>query len=163
MLGTTWGSANDTPTEVVIEAANLPDETWTEVEHLTNMNVDFTSYSPDRYQSPHIALGAPYTDVRLVVKKTVNANKSDRYDSNGNPFVALGRFQVYRAVEGEPDPIDPKDNINLLFIGNSITAGATLGNASTQAPPIVCRALMISLVSSIMQRRFIGRMADIYI
>jgi acetyl esterase/lipase/lysophospholipase L1-like esterase len=142
MLGTTWGSANDTPTEVIIEAANLPDETWTEVEHLTNMNVDFTSYSPDRYQSPHIALGAPYTDIRFVVKKTVNANKSDRYDSNGNPFVALGRFQVYRAVEGEPDPIDPKDNINLLFIGNSITAGATLGNASTQAPPIVCRALI---------------------
>lgn len=141
MIGTTWGSANDTPTEVVIEAANLPGY-WTEVEHLTGMNADFTGYSPDRYQSPHIALGTGYTDIRFVVKQTVNVAKSDRYDSNGNPFVALGRFQVYRAVEGEPDPIDPRDNINLLFIGNSITAGATLSNASTQAPPIVCRSLI---------------------
>ena len=34
------------------------------------------------------------------------------------------------------------DEINLVFIGNSITAGALLGNASEQAPPIVCRALV---------------------
>lgn len=34
------------------------------------------------------------------------------------------------------------NNINLLFIGNSITAGATLSNASTQAPPIVCGQLV---------------------
>lgn len=142
MIGTTWGSANDTPTEMIIEAANLPDNNWTEVEHLTNMNNDFMGWNPDRYQSPHIALGASYTDIRFVVKKTVNAGKSDRYDANGNPFVALGRFQVYRAVEGEPDFIDPKDNINLLFIGNSITAGALLSNASTQAPPIVCASLI---------------------
>lgn len=33
-------------------------------------------------------------------------------------------------------------HINLLFIGNSITAGATLSNAAQQAPPIVCRALV---------------------
>ena len=32
--------------------------------------------------------------------------------------------------------------INLLFIGNSITAGATLSSASTQAPPIVCGQLV---------------------
>ena len=30
-------------------------------------------------------------------------------------------------------------NINLLFIGNSITAGATISNAATQAPPAICR------------------------
>ena len=142
MIGTTWGSANDTPTEVIIEAANLPDDNWTEVEHLTGMNANFTGWSPDRYESPRIALGTGYTDIRFVVKQTVNVGKSDRYDANGNPYVALGRFQVYRAVEGEPDPIDPKENINLLFIGNSITAGATLSNASSQAPPIVCRALV---------------------
>ena len=142
MLGTTWGSACDTPTEVIIQGANLPDGEWTEITHLTDMQVDFTTYSPDRYESPHIALGAAYTDLRFVVKKTINANRSDRYDANGNPFVALGRFQVYRAVEGEPDPIDPKENINLLFIGNSITAGATLSNASTQAPPILARAMV---------------------
>lgn len=37
---------------------------------------------------------------------------------------------------------DACDEINLVFIGNSITAGALLGNASEQAPPIVCRALV---------------------
>lgn len=37
---------------------------------------------------------------------------------------------------------NPKVNINLVFIGNSITAGATLSNASTQAPPILARTLV---------------------
>lgn len=142
MLGTTWGSACDTPTEIILQAANLPDGEWTEIIHLDNMQADFTSFSPDRYESPHIALGAEYTDLRFVVKKTINAGRSDRYDATGRPFVSLGRFQVYRAVEGEEDPIDKKDNINLLFIGNSITAGATLSSASTQAPPIVCGQLV---------------------
>lgn len=45
-------------------------------------------------------------------------------------------------LRNETDSIDPKANINLLFIGNSITAGATLSNASTQAPPILCRSLI---------------------
>lgn len=142
MIGSTWSSTYDTPTEMVIEVANLPDNNWTEVEHLTNMDADFIGWNPDCYESPHIDFGATYTDIRFVVKKTVNAGNSSRYDRNGNPFVSLGRFQVYSAVEGEPDPIDQKDNINLLFIGNSITAGATLSNASTQAPPIVCRSLI---------------------
>ena len=142
MLGTIWGTANDTPTEMIIEAAVLPGEGWTEVAHLRDMQDDFSSFSPDRYQSPRIALAKPSTDLRFRVKKTINAAKSDRYDANGNPFVALGRFQVYRAIEGEEEPIDPKENINLLFIGNSITAGATLSDASTQAPPIVCRSLV---------------------
>ena len=142
MIGSTWNATYDTPTEMVIEAANVPNGEWTQVEHLTNMNEDFYSFQPDRYESPHIDLGAAYTYIRFVVKKTVNAGNSSRYDKNGNPFVSLGRFQVYRAIEGEPDPIDPKENINLLFIGNSITAGATLSNASTQAPPIVCRSLI---------------------
>ena len=141
MLGSTWSQTFDTPVEMVIMAANLPGE-WTEVAHLTDMQNDFTGWTPDRYQSPHIALGAAYTDMRFVVKKTMNAGKSYRYDANGNPFVSLGRFQVYRAVEGEEEPVDPKENINLLFIGNSITAGATLSNAAQQAPPIVCRQLI---------------------
>ena len=127
---------------MVIEAANLPDGKWTEVGHLTDMDADFFSFTPDRYESPHVDLGVACTDIRFVVKKTVNAGNSNRYDANGNPFVSLGRFQVYRAVEGEAEPIDPKENINLLFIGNSITAGATLRYASTQAPPIVCRSLV---------------------
>lgn len=49
---------------------------------------------------------------------------------------------VLPARADDPAPINPKDNINLLFIGNSITAGATLSKASTQAPPIVCGKLV---------------------
>lgn len=45
-------------------------------------------------------------------------------------------------AHAEPDSVEAKTTINLLFIGNSITAGATLGNASVEAPPIVCRALI---------------------
>ncbi|MBR4643822.1 MAG: alpha/beta hydrolase fold domain-containing protein [Bacteroidaceae bacterium] len=142
MIGSMWSSTYDTPTEMIIQAANLPDGGWTEITHLKNMDEDFTSFRPDRYTSPHIDLINTYTDIRFVVKKTTNAGNSNRYDVNGNPYVSLGRFQVYRAVEGEEDPVEPTDNINLLFIGNSITAGATLSNASTQAPPIVCRALI---------------------
>ena len=142
MIGSTWNATYDTPTEMIIEAADLPNGEWTEVVHLTDMDADFYGWNPDRYESPHIDLGAAHSYIRFIVKKTVNAGNSSRYDRNGNPFVSLGRFQVYRAVEGEPDPIDPKENINLLFIGNSITAGATLSNASTQAPPIVCRSLI---------------------
>ena len=35
-----------------------------------------------------------------------------------------------------------EEHINLLFIGNSITAGATLTNRSAEAPPIVCGELV---------------------
>lgn len=142
MIGSMWQQTFDTPTEMIIQAANLPDGKWTEITHLYNMEQDFTSFSPDRYTSPHIDLQGEYTDMRFVVKKTMNAGNSSRYDSNGNPFVSLGRFQVYRAIEGEEEPVDPKANINLVFIGNSITAGATLSNASTQAPPIIARSLV---------------------
>lgn len=142
MIGSMWSFTFDTPTDIIIQGANLPDGEWTEITHLTNMEADFYNFSPDKYTSPHIALGAAYTDLRFVVKKTMNAANSSRYDSNGNPFVSLGRFQVYRAVEGEEPAPEPTDNINLLFIGNSITAGATLSSAATQAPPIVCGQLV---------------------
>ena len=141
MIGSNWQATYDTPTEVIIMAANLPDGEWKEVAHLKDMQYDFTGFSPDRYTSPHIALGAAYTDVRFVVKNTVTA-ASGRRDTNGNPFVSLGRFQVYRAVKGIADPIDEKANINLLFIGNSITYGAGLSSPDTQAPPAVCRTLV---------------------
>lgn len=137
MIGSAWQATYDTPTEVVIMAANLPG-TWTQVAHLTNMQDDFTSFTPERYESPHIDLGAAYTDVKFLVKKTY----ANRRQSAGGLLLSLGRFQIYEAYEGEPDPIDPKANINLLFIGNSITYGATLSNPSVQAPPIVCRALV---------------------
>jgi len=142
MIGSMWNSTFDTPIEIILLGTNQPNGEWTEITHLTEMQNDFTSFRPDRYESPHIALGAAYTDLRFVVKKTMNYASTNRYDKNGNPYVSLGRFQVYRAVEGEEDPVEPSDNINLLFIGNSITAGATLSNASTEAPPIVCGQLV---------------------
>ena len=141
MIGSNWQATYDTPTEVIIMAANLPDGDWTEVAHLKDMQYDFTAFSPDRYTSPHIDLGADYTDVRFVVKNTVTA-ASGRRDVNGNPFVSLGRFQVYKAVWSKVEPVEPKENINLLFIGNSITYGAGLANPSTEAPPVVCRSLV---------------------
>lgn len=50
--------------------------------------------------------------------------------------------QLGTVPTGETEPVQPKDNIKLLFIGNSITAGATLSDASSQAPPIICRKLI---------------------
>ena len=137
MIGSAWQATYDTPTEVVIMAANLPG-TWTQVAHLTNMQDDFTSFTPERYESPHIDLGAEYTDVKFLVKKTY----ANRRQSAGGLLLSLGRFQIFEAYEGEPDPIDPSANINLLFIGNSITYGATLSNPPVQAPPVLCRALV---------------------
>ena len=51
-------------------------------------------------------------------------------------------MQAQHDKQTEEEPVPTGQNINLLFIGNSITAGALLGNASQQAPPIVCRALI---------------------
>ena len=144
MIGSTWVSTSDTPTEVVVMATNDLNGEWTEVEHLKDMQYDFTSFSPERYTSPRIALGAEYSYVRFVVKKTINVNNSSRYDTNGNPFVSLGRFQVYNAVKSAPTPVDKEDCINLLFIGNSITYGAGLSFPATEAPPAVCRELVES-------------------
>ncbi|MBR3372472.1 MAG: alpha/beta hydrolase fold domain-containing protein [Bacteroidaceae bacterium] len=142
MIGSMWASTYDTPTEMVLYATNDPSGEWTEITTLTEMSADFTSFSPDMYESPHIDLGAEYTDLRFVVKKTMTYSSTVRHDANGNPYVSLGRFQVYSAKEAGDDPIDPKDNINLLFIGNSITYGATLGSPASQAPPILCRAMI---------------------
>ena len=142
MIGSMWASTFDTPTEIVLYATNDPSGEWTEIMTLTEMSADFTSFSPDMYESPHIDLGAEYTDLRFVVKKTMTDSSAARHDANGNPYVSLGRFQVYSAKEAGDGPIDPKDNINLLFIGNSITYGATLGSPASQAPPILCRAMI---------------------
>lgn len=144
MIGSNWQSTYDTPTEVEILAANLPDGEWKMIQKLENMDADFTAMRPERYTSPHIDLGAAYTDVKFLVKKTLVNRNADGTSKTGL-LLSLGRFQVYEAVEGEeptPDPVDPKENINLVFIGNSITYGATLSSPSTQAPPIICRQLI---------------------
>ena len=49
---------------------------------------------------------------------------------------------IQSSLKGKPEHVNQKGPINLLFIGNSITAGATLSNASAQAPPIVCGQLV---------------------
>ncbi|MBQ7997452.1 MAG: lipolytic protein G-D-S-L family [Paludibacteraceae bacterium] len=39
-------------------------------------------------------------------------------------------------------PVQSQEVINLLFIGNSITYGDQLSDPATQAPPVICRALV---------------------
>lgn len=143
MIGSAWSSTYDTPTEVVVQAANLPEDEWHTITTLTNMEADFTSYCPERYTSPHIDFGAEYTDVKFLIKKTYANRRAGGSESNGL-LLSLGRFQIYRAVQKEKDdePVNPRENINLVFIGNSITAGATLSDAASQAPPIICRQLI---------------------
>ena len=147
LIGSAWGGTFDTPLEVEIQAANLPDGEWKTVQTISNMDEEFTSLQPERYTSPHVDLGAKYSDVKFLVKKTMGNRRAGGSDKNGI-LLCLGRFQVYQAVKTvvkEPknqEPVDPKANINLVFIGNSITYGATLPNPTTQAPPIICRQLV---------------------
>ena len=145
MTGSNWQSTQDTPTEVDILAANLPNGGWKLIQTLKDMDNDFTTLRPEHYTSPHIDLGTAYTDVKFVVKHTLANRTCDRTDRTGL-LLSLGRFQVYEAVETDVEekdvPIDPKANINLVFIGNSITYGATLEDPSTQAPPILVRQMV---------------------
>lgn len=60
----------------------------------------------------------------------------------GAVLLVAGSVCARPQVTDKKEPVDPKATINLLFIGNSITAGATLSSASTQAPPILCRKLI---------------------
>lgn len=48
------------------------------------------------------------------------------------------------AMRGHEDDAQGKapTSINLVFIGNSITAGATLSDPSRQAPPVICRDMV---------------------
>ena len=141
MIGSNWHSTYDTPTEMEIYAANLPESEWTLVRTLKDMDADLTALRPERYTSPHIDLGGKYTDVKFVVKRTLANRTCDRTSRTGL-LLSLGRFQVFRAVRGKAKPTEQGECINLVFIGNSITYGATLSNPSTQAPPIICQRLV---------------------
>ena len=48
------------------------------------------------------------------------------------------------AMRGHEDDAQGKapTSIKLVFIGNSITAGATLSDPSRQAPPAICRDMV---------------------
>lgn len=56
-------------------------------------------------------------------------------------LIVLGAALPANAQSSEPSNAKT-DDINLLFIGNSITAGATLSDRAKQAPPIVCGQLV---------------------
>ena len=128
MLSSEWGTARYTPNDVVIYGSN-DGSNWTEVTHLKNMIEEDTH--PTRYTSPRIHAQTAYSYWKFEVRETINSKN----DGNGNPLVSLGRFQMYPPVPAEP--YDPADYINLVFIGNSITAGAGL-TAATEAPPVKC-------------------------
>ncbi len=98
MISSEWNSTYDTPDIVDIYATNTPDDetSWKLITTLSDM-IAIKNAHPTFYTSPHIDLGAAYTAVRFVVKQTTMKDYPARYDSNRNPYVSLGRFQVYSA------------------------------------------------------------------
>lgn len=100
MLSSEWNLTYDTPNDIEILATNNPDDegSWTSIRELSDMIPEEQKNNhPIRYTSPMIDLGADYTDVRLVVKSTVNMRRPE----DGMFFVSLGRFQMYTGVDPE--------------------------------------------------------------
>ena len=121
MIGSNWPSTYDTPDQMEILVSNNPEDdlSWVSVANLPDMipSDKHTSY-PAFYTSPRIAFGGEYTDVRFVVKGTVN----NRSNGNGNIFFSLARFQIYNSdidyenslcyfVEGLEDACDNLNNL----------------------------------------------------
>lgn len=138
-IGMDWASAHNSPQDVTILATNTPsiDNSWKAITELNNMISEPEIY-PAYYTSPHIDLGAAYTDIRMVVNQTTTGKTEGTY---GRHYFCLSEFQMFQAIKGMVDPglpISPsaKSAINVVFIGNSITYGATLNSPSTEAPPI---------------------------
>ena len=141
-LGMNWPSAHNSPDDVAIYATNTPDDesSWKLIETLTDMVVG-DDY-PVSYTSPAIHLGAPYTDLRFVVTQTTTGAVEGTYNRH---YFCLSEFGIYLGEPKRPDPL------NLIFIGNSITYGATLQNAS--APPIKVGRML---------EEELGRPVDVY-
>ena len=97
MISSEWAATYDTPRDVVVMATNTPDDedSWQEVCELQDLVTEIQH--PVIYYSPHIALGGEYTDLRFVVKATVNNRKS----STGSLLLSLGRFQVIKAEKAD--------------------------------------------------------------
>ena len=75
MIGSNWVSTYDTPDQMEILVSNEPenDLSWVSVANLPDMiPEELHGQHPAFYTSPRIALGDKYTDVRFVVKTTVN-------------------------------------------------------------------------------------------
>lgn len=94
MIGSNWPSTFDTPDHMVVQASNTPKipSSWKDVAELPNMiPAEEHNVHPAHYTSPCIDLGGTYSDLRFVVKETVN----HRVNSNGGLLVNLARLQVY--------------------------------------------------------------------
>lgn len=103
MIGSNWVSTYDTPDQMEILVSNEPenDLSWVSVATLPDMiPEELHSQHPAFYTSPRIALGDKYTDVRFVVKATVN----NRSNGNGNVYFSLARFQMYPPIKID-DPV----------------------------------------------------------
>lgn len=130
--GMDWPSAHNSPNAVTILATNTPrdESSWTEIVKLDTM-IPADNY-PVSYTSPHIPLGQAYTDIRMVVNKTTTMNRENTY---GRYFFCLSEFGIYKAIQTDSIPAPDPQQVNIAFIGNSITYGATLSNPTTQCPP----------------------------
>lgn len=97
MISSEWNSTYDTPRNMTILATNTPDDesSWVEVENLQDIVTEIKH--PVIYYSPHISLGAKYSDIRFVTTATVNNRKSN----TGSLLVSLGRFQVIKAEKAD--------------------------------------------------------------
>lgn len=94
MTGSNWPSTFDTPDHMVIIASNTPKvpSSWKQIAELPDMiPAEEHNVHPAHYTSPCIELGGTYSDLRFVVKETVN----HRTNSKGGLLVNLSRFQVY--------------------------------------------------------------------
>ncbi|MBR3022101.1 MAG: hypothetical protein IKH59_07040 [Bacteroidaceae bacterium] len=104
MIGSNWVATYDTPDEMEILVSNDPENelSWISVAELPDMiPEDMHNVHPAFYTSPRIYLGAKYTDIRFVVKATVN----NRDNYNGNIFFSLARFQMYAPIKID-DPVE---------------------------------------------------------
>lgn len=116
MISSEWQYTHDTPKDVEIYASNTPDDegSWKKITELKNMVTEITH--PVKYMSPFIKLGDSYSNIRFLVKSTVN----NRKNASGGFYVSLGRFQVYSTtqipnseyfvVEGMKNACDNYDN-----------------------------------------------------
>jgi len=125
---------------------------WSDVV-LSNENIDaFELEQSTKYASYPVRIKSNgyILNTARQTQKGVCLNTWNNYDEgNHYAFVEVADFDPTEALATlesffTASPSDPEENINLLFIGNSITAGATLNNASSQAPPAVCRSLVES-------------------
>lgn len=104
MIGSNWSSTYDTPDQMEILVSNTPEDdlSWVSVAELPDMiPAELHSVHPAFYTSPRITFGGTYTDIRFVVKATVNNRKS----SSGNIHFSLARFQIYPPIFID-DPVE---------------------------------------------------------